>query len=111
MLNQVLRKKKLARKNRMRKDYERRRNINNNVPTDKFKSRKEVYRNTGKIKSDGHAETEHVGYKDIIVKRPHYRNHTKGVPHQALKDEYNRDIGMIAYPKKRKFTEKKSTKK
>jgi len=106
MLNQVLRRKKMAKAKRMRKDYERRRNINNNVPTDKFVERKELFKNTGVIK-EGMAEKIHVGYKNIIVKKPHYRNHVKGIPHKGLKDEDNRDIGMIAYPKKRKFTTKK----
>lgn len=95
-----------------RKDYERRRNINANVPKLHVEETKEVYRpkldKAGKHEIiRGSAQVEHVGNKKVIVKKPLYKNHEKNKPHEPLKDAQNREIGMIGYPMSKKFRGKK----
>ena len=118
MRNQRLMSKKAEKGKKLRRDYERRRNINANVPTDKLVKTREVYgmklntkRGGGKYEmKDGKPVLIHAGNKSIVVKVKHYRNHVKGVPYDPLIDKYDRNIGMISYPKRRKFNLKKVTK-
>lgn len=109
--------------NARRKDYVRRRNINNNVPVLQASKLVEVEtfrpardRKTGQLLPTdklGHAQVEHVGYKTVFThpvdRQRIYKNHKKGSVHIPLEDEYEREIGMIAYPKRRNHHTKKLT--
>lgn len=120
--------RKAAKSRARRKDYERRKNINDNVPTMKVEVRKDVYANktrttqgypyrTGRhgrtrqtnVVVDGSAEKLHVGYKTVIVKKPICKLHVKGNVHKPRVDAQNRVTPMVEYPPSRKF--KKTTKK
>lgn len=112
MRNEVLRKKKAAKAARIRKDYVRRRNMNDNrnlpsvtmiedVKVFKTKPFERVRdRKTGIIFiQDRRPQLIHTGYKKarIKVKKPRY--HAKGEPSYVSKrDEYKRLIPMIPYP-------------
>ena len=104
-----------------RKDYVRRRNINNNPPVveesktievEKFRPARD--KKTGQLlpPKNGMAQIEHVGYKKRFthpIDRLHvYKNHEKGNVYKPLEDEYEREIGMIAYPKRRKNRAKRN---
>lgn len=116
MLNQVLKKKREAKKTRQRKDYERRRNINGNVPSVRMVEQVKVFQTIpfptgrgGKITSYARQVVQ-VGFKPVVrkVKKPRY--HENGSPSYVYKkDEQGRHVPMIPYPpskKKRVITEK-----
>lgn len=120
--------RKAAKSQARRKDYERRKNTNDNVPTMKVELRKEVFANktrttqakpyrTGRhgrtrqtnVVVGGLAERLHVGYKTVIEKMPICKLHVKGNVHKPRIDAQNRLTPMVEYPPSRKF--KKTTKK
>lgn len=84
------------------KDYTRRRHINANVPTLTREEKVDKYKHVG-IDSQGRAKLEAVGRKTILVKEKDYLFKDPMNPKRPLTDEYRRDIGMIPYPKRRKF--------
>lgn len=111
--------RKAAKKRAGRRDFVKRRNINNNVPTvsrvehfDRFvhvvnetlvrdskgfetKVRKQ------ELDGDGQPVLKHIGYKEKIVKDPVFLHHIEGNKHIAKRDQFGingREIGMIQYP-------------
>lgn len=101
------------------KDYTRRKNINANVPTMKFEekvqrfSQVKITRSDGSkvtVMSEGRPKLEHAGYKTKIMKSKQHVNHSPGDPSDYLRDKYRRNIGMIHYPHRRKYHEKKEKK-
>lgn len=96
--------RKAAKAKARRKDFVRRKNINSNVPTIGVEEKVEVFSSKT---VNGKPQVEHIGYKTKIVKKPVYSHHEKGDLYTPRKDEQLRDIGMIAYPKSRKFLVKK----
>lgn len=106
--------KKAAKARARRRDFVWRKNINANVPMEAYTEKRELYqpvvdRHTGRavISADGRAMIRHVGYKEVTKKLPVYNFHEDGKTHIPQYDDQNRMIGMIQYPKPRKFHAKK----
>lgn len=109
MLNQVLRKKKMMRARRARQDYERRRNINNNVPSVLMIEKVPKYKTLPFPRDKYHKITDRRPqvvldtYKNVPrkVKKPRY--HEKGEPSYVFKrDGHKREVPMIPYPPRKK---------
>lgn len=98
MRNETLRHKKLARKRKIRKDYERRRNINRYPPSEVVEETRDVFHSAVDKKGNcvdkqGRALVVKVGTRTILkrVKKP------------RPKDAEGNDMPIIAYPKSRKY--------
>jgi hypothetical protein len=83
-----------------RKDYVKKRNMNNNVPTTAEVVKKDIFKSVTTVLRDPKSKkTQHVvrrqvvGTKDVIKKEPKYYK----------KDDTNRLISMVAYPNSRKY--------
>lgn len=100
--------KKAEKTKARRKDFTRRKNINANVPTIETTVRVEKYRNrvgkNGKVVMgvNRRPELEHIGYKDVIVKKKVHLQHERGRPSEYAVDANHRNIGMISYPARKK---------
>ena len=104
--------RKAAKKRANRKDFEKKRNINRNVPTiihpqveDVFKSVTSVIRDPKSRKTVHTVKKYLVGTKTKYRKIPVHQNHD-GNFRYAKKDEQNREVGMVFYPKTRKYHSK-----
>lgn len=106
MKNQKLRLRKLAKSKSQRRRYEYVRNLNKNVPSVVVEEKHEVYRskteNKKQVFEDGQPVVEHVGYKTVLKKEKRPWHHVEGDKSKARTDEYNRNIGMAFYTKRRK---------
>lgn len=127
-LRSITRKREKAKARR--KDFVRRKHINANVPTIVKEEKVEKYRSVHKdvvvekkkgswrkpivkkvvYEDDGVTPMLRLaGEKIVRTKEKVYRNHRRGVPSLPARERYslrhssNRDIGMIEYPKRRKF--------
>lgn len=100
--------RKAAKKAARRKDYRWRANINGNVPTKATVVRKAKFgplcrANGTPIWSMGRPQLEHIGYKFVVEKQKVYNSPDPSNRLHPLTDDAYRNIGMIAYPKNRKY--------
>ena len=97
--------------NARRKDYIRRRNINNNVPSIEIIERQETFAPDPKAKShvdsSGRANVIHTGYRYKKVRVKNFKHKDPDNPSYPMKDVHNRSIGMVQYPLRRKFKQSK----
>lgn len=119
--------RKTAKAKARRKDYVKRKNINKNVPSVVSQERVELYRNkriaiperyerpknarpkiiTSKqvFDGEGRPEIEYVGSKLRTVKTKKYHRVSEFDPTKPARDLNNRVVGMIQYPKPRKYAQ------
>lgn len=100
--------RKAAKARARRKRYEKTRNLNANVPTEKTVEREARFRQV-RIREggpvifiQGRPKLEHDGYRQKVVKRRIYNNPDPMDKTRPAIDEYGRDIGMARYTKRRK---------
>lgn len=91
-----------------RRDYVRRKNINNNVPTEKYLDRKEIFTHStdknGNVEmKNGRPKLSHIGYKTFIVKRQVPLLRDPNNLNDGLTDSMLRLTPMIQYPISKKY--------
>lgn len=109
--------RKAAKSKARRRDYEKRRRINRNVPTVKTIEERPTYRPImvevpGKYgeapvrrqrMQSGQAMLERAGTKKIVVKTKRYRRHQPDRPDKPLAGGHGNLEGMIQYPARRQM--------